>query len=351
MTSAPDKAAPQRPGADSVTMADVAAAAGVSKQTVSNVLNYPEKVRPKTRERVEQAVDELGFQPNRLARALKASSTGMIACRIEPLASQTLASLHDRFLHALVEAGQPADRHVMLFAADDPEHEVATCIRLWRTGAVDGVVIYGLVPDDERPAALVAAQVPFVCFGRVSGHDGEVSWVDVDNTAGMEMVVDHLVAAGHRRIGFLGFPDGHRVSDDRAHGWVSAMDRHGLLVGSHRLDIRGEDTWTAGARMARGLLQRADAPTALVAVSDTLAAGALHAVRDMGMVPGEQVALVGYDDTPSAEVLELSSVRQPLGLVGVEIMGALFPAEGSSGRMATSLEPELIVRSSSRRAV
>lgn len=348
MTAAPDKAAPRRPGADSVTMADVAAAAGVSKQTVSNVLNYPQKVRRETRERVERAVAELEFQPNRLARALKASSTGMIACRIEPLASQTLASLHDRFLHALVEAGQVADRHVMLFAADDAEHEAATCIRLWRTGAVDGVVLCDLVPDDGRPAALLAAQVPFVCFGWAGGHDGAVPWVDVDNPRGVELVVDHLVAAGHSRIGFLGFTDGHRVGDDRAQGWVDAMDRHGLLAGSHRLDVRGEDTWTSGARMARVLLERADAPTALVAASDTLAAGALQAVRDLGLAPGEHVAVVGYDDTPSAEVLDLSSVRQPLARVGVEIMGALFPAGDGSGPVATLLEPELVVRDSSR---
>ncbi|MFG2041663.1 LacI family DNA-binding transcriptional regulator [Dactylosporangium sp. NPDC048998] len=332
-------------------MADVAAAAGVSKQTVSNVLNYPERVRPETRERVERAVAELDFQPNRLARALKASSSGMIACRIEPIASDALTSWQDRFLHALVEAGQASERHVMLFAADDAEQEAATCIRLWRTGTVDGVVICDPRPDDIRPAQLLVAQVPFVCFGRASEHGGEVSWVDIDNTRGVELVVDHLVDAGHRRIGFLGFPDGHRVGDDRSNGWVAAMDRHGLLAGSYRLDVRGQDTFTSGAKMARQLLERADPPTALIAVSDTLAAGALQAVRDLGLTPGDQVALVGYDDTPSAEVMDLSSVRQPLSHAGAEIVQALIPGQAGSAPLSVLLEPELIVRGSSRRGL
>jgi LacI family transcriptional regulator len=335
-----------------VTIADVAAAAAVSKQTVSNVLNYPEKVRAQTRERVQRVVAELGFQPNRMARALRSSTAGMIACRIEPVSSQSLATLHDRFLHSLAEAGQAVGRHLMLFAVDDVASEAATCVRLVRTGAVEGVVLYNLVPDDPRPPVLLEARVPFVCFGRVPGHDDEVSWVDVDNSAGIAAVVDHLAECGHRRIGFLGFPEGHRVGDDRAGGWVAAMDRHGLLAGSHRLDVRGEDTWTSGAKMARSLLDRSDAPTAVIAASDTLAAGALHAVRDLGLVPGVDVALVGYDDTPAAEILDLSSVRQPLPEVGQRIVEALCPADAdaSAAPVAALLQPELIVRFSSRRS-
>ena len=349
MPPAPARPAGTRPGAGSVTIADVATAAAVSKQTVSNVLNYPERVRPATRERVQQAVAELGFQPNRLARALRSSTAGMIACRIEPVASHSFATLHDRFLHALAEAGQAVGRHLMLFAVDDAASEAATGVRLVRTGAVEGVVLYNLVPDDPRPAVLLAAQVPFVCFGRVPGRDDEFAWVDVDNAAGAAAVVDHLAQGGHRRIGFLGFPDGHRVGDDRAAGWVSAMDRHGLLAGSHRLDVRGEDNWASGAQLARSLLDRADPPTALVAASDTLAAGALQAVRDLGLTPGAEVALVGYDDTPSAELLDLSSVRQPLPEVGERIVAALCPPDGAVAPTATLLAPELIVRGSSQR--
>ncbi|ANZ43270.1 hypothetical protein BBK82_35160 [Lentzea guizhouensis] len=337
------------PRSGPVTIADVAVAAGVSKQTVSNVMNYPEKVRPQTRERVQRAVADLGFQPNRAARALRSSSAGMIACRIEPVSSHSLAHLHDRFLHALAEAGQAVGRHLMLFAVDDAESEVATCVRLVRSGSVEGVVLYNVVPDDPRPAVLLDAGVPFVCFGRFSGSADATGWVDVDNAAGVAAVVEHLVACGHRRIGFLGFPEGHRVGDDRAGGWVTAMDRHGLLTGDHRLDARGEDTWISGARMARTLLDRTGAPTALVAASDTLAAGALQAARDLGLVPGDDVAVVGYDDTPSAEVLDLSSVRQPIPEIGRRIVESLCPPDGTPLPVAALLAPELVVRGSSRR--
>ncbi|MFD4637916.1 LacI family DNA-binding transcriptional regulator [Lentzea sp. NPDC058436] len=341
-------ASPVAPRSGPVTIADVAVAAGVSKQTVSNVMNYPEKVRPETRERVQRVVTDLGFQPNRVARALRSSSAGMIACRIEPVSSHSLAHLHDRFLHALAEAGQAAGRHLMLFAVDDAESEAATCVRLVRSGSVEGVVLYNLSPEDPRPVVLQSAGVPFVCFGRFSDSADATGWVDVDNAAGIAAVVEHLAACGHRRIGFLGFPDGHRVGDDRANGWVTAMDRHGLLAGSQRLDVRGEDTWVSGAGMARSLLDRADAPTALVAASDTLAAGALQAFRDLGLVPGQDVALVGYDDTPSAEVLDLSSVRQPIPEIGRRIVEALLGPDGSTLPVAALLAPELVVRGSSR---
>ncbi|MGW6443170.1 LacI family DNA-binding transcriptional regulator [Lentzea sp. NPDC055074] len=344
MTDTPGRGSAPRQGSGSVTIAHVAAAAGVSKQTVSNVMNAPAKVRTETRERVQRAVAELGFQPNRLARALRSSAAGMIACRIEPVSSHSLAHLHDRFLHALAEAGQASGRHLMLFAVDDAESEAATCVQLVRTGSVEGVVLYNVVPDDPRPSILTDARVPFVCFGRVA----DAGWVDVDNAQGVASVVDHLAGSGHRSIGFLGFPEGHRVGDDRAEGWVTAMDRHGLLAGSHRLDVRGEDTWLSGARMARSLLGRPDAPTALVAASDTLAAGALQALRDLGLSPGRDVAVVGYDDTPSAEVLDLSSVRQPLREVGRRIVEALCSPGGTATPVTSLLPPELIVRGSSR---
>lgn len=339
---------PAGPRSGPVTIADVAVAAGVSKQTVSNVMNYPEKVRPETRERVRRVVADLGFQPNRAARALRSSTAGMIACRIEPISSHSLAHLHDGFLHALAEAGQAAGRHLMLFAVDDAESEAATCVRLVRSGSVEGVVLYDLAPDDPRPAVLQDAGVPFVCFGRFSDSRGATGWVDVDNAAGTAAVVEHLASSGHRRIGFLGFPDGHRVGDDRADGWAAAMDRHGLLAGSRHLVVRGEDTWTSGARTARALLDRADAPTALVAASDTLAAGGLQAVRDLGLVPGQDVALVGYDDTPTAEILDLSSVRQPIPEIGRRIVEALLPADGTTLPVAALLAPELVVRGSSQ---
>jgi len=321
------------------TVGDVAEHAGVSRQTVSNVLNAPHRVRPETRAKVEAAIAALGYQPNRAARALRVSASRLIGYRYEPVHEESLASIHDRFLHALTEAGREADHHVLLFTADDAEDEIAACTRLFRTGGVDGFVLYGIDRGDRRPAALLRLGAPFAAFGRTD-YDADHPWVDVDNAAGTAAAIDHLVARGHRRIGFLGWPEGSAVGDRRSDGWRSTLDKHGLLADSHALDVRGEDSVTGGAALAAYLLDRADPPTAVVAASDTLAAGALAAARTRGLVPGRDLAVVGFDDTPAARVLELSSVRQPIEAVGRAVIRVLLdrlPAGGLASGLAGGL--------------
>jgi len=342
--------------APSPTVEDVADTAGVSRQTVSNVLNAPHRVRPETRARVEEAIAALGYQPNRAARALRVSASRLIGYRIEPVQEESLGNIHDRFLHALAEAGREADHHLLLFTADDPEDEVAACTRLFRTSGVDGFVLYGIHRGDRRPPALMRLGAPFVAFGRSDQH-ADHPWVDVDNAAGTHAAVDHLVARGHRRIALLGWPEGSAVGDHRASGWQTALDKHGLLAGGHHLDVRGEDSVATGAHLTAYLLDRDPPPTAVVAVSDTLAAGAVQAARARGLGVGSDLAIVGFDDTPTARVLDLSSARQPLEAAARMIVRTLLDRlPGAPGSPADHdldepigrlLEPTLIVRASS----
>ncbi|GAB3971712.1 LacI family DNA-binding transcriptional regulator [Actinoallomurus acanthiterrae] len=352
-------------GAAAPTLIDVARAAGVSRQTVSNVLHAPDRVRPVTRERVEKVIAELGYQPNRLAQALRANASRMIGYRIKPLAPGALASFHDRFLHTLAEVGLSTDRRLLLFTADDPESEVASCARLHRSGEADGFVLYDLTANDPRPQALLELRVPFVAFGRTSeGTDG-YSWVDVDNASGTAAAVDHLIHRDHRRIGFIGWPAGDTIGDRRAQGWHTAIDRHGLGADCRALDVRGDDSVGAGAQMALALLGRPEPPTAIVTATDTLAVGVLRAAQQWGVEVGRDLAVVGFDDTPTAAALDLSSVRQPIELVGQRVMAALLgspaglPADvrgrlnGASdnrveaGTRGELLTPQLVVRWSS----
>jgi LacI family transcriptional regulator len=341
-------------GVDQITLDHVAAHAGVSRQTVSNVINAPHRVREATRQRVEHAIAELGYQPNRAARALRAQASRMIGYRIEPVDDKSLGSIHDRFLHALADAGREADHHLLLFTADDPEHELSAYARLFRTGGVDGFVLYGIDHGDPRPAALLELGAPFAAFGRTDDNS-EHCWVDVDNAVGVADAVEHLVAQGHRRIGFLGWPEGSGVGDRRAQGWRTALARHGLLGECRRLDVRATDSTEEGARAGGQLLDLAEPPTAIVTVTDTLAVGVMQAARVRGRTVGEHLALVGFDDTPSARVLGLSSVRQPIEEVGRAIVAMLLerlpgaPRQpgtppGPTGRL---LPPALVVRASS----
>ncbi|MQA26321.1 MAG: LacI family DNA-binding transcriptional regulator [Micromonosporaceae bacterium] len=341
-------------GVAPVTLDDVATHAGVSRQTVSNVLNAPHRVREGTRERVEAAIARLGYQPNRAARALRAQASRMIGYRIEPVHEESLASIHDRFLHALADAGREADHHLLLFTADDPAGELAACARLFRTGGVDGFVLYGIDHGDARPAALLKVGAPFAVFGRTDSDSGHC-WADVDNVAGVADAVDHLIERGHRRVGFVGWPEGSGVGDRRAEGWRAALEEHGLLADCQRLDAQTHDTIAAGAAAGAKLLDLSDPPTAIVTVTDTLAVGVMRAAQGRGRVIGEDLAVVGFDDTPTARVLGLSSVRQPIEEVGrviVEMLLARLPgvphqpqtAAGPEGRL---LRPSLVARGSS----
>jgi LacI family transcriptional regulator len=332
-----------------VTVNDVARAAGVSRQTVSNVLIAPDRVRPETRERVAQAIAELGYRPNRVAQSLRAQASRMIGYRVEPAKPQYLGSIHDRLLHALAEAGREQDHHLLLFTADEPQEEIDTALSLYRTGAIDGLVLYGIDTDDPRPPALLRQGLPFAAFGQ-TGADLHHPWIDVDNVAGTTLVVEHLVARGHRRIAFIGWPEGGAVGDRRAEGFRRGLDKHGLLAEAQDLDLRGEDSLNNGARLTTVLLDRPSPPTAIVTVTDTLAAGAVRALHGRGLTPGVEVAVVGFDDTPTATVLDLSSVRQPIEAVGHGVIDALMivlngaSTEDRAGRL---LVPDLVVRASS----
>ncbi|GHH82366.1 alanine racemase [Streptomyces sulfonofaciens] len=339
------------------TLVDVAVAAGVSRQTVSNVLHAPGRVRAETRERVEHFIAKLGYQPNRVAQDLRANASRMIGYRIRPLAPGALASIHDRFLHALAEAGRAADHHLLLFTADDGRAEAEAAARLRRSGGAAGFVLYDVTADDARPDALLGLGVPFVAFGRTAQGTDRYAWVDVDNPAGTAAAVDHLVHRGHRRIGYVGWPAGDTVGDRRAQGWQAAIERHGLTAECRSLDVRGEDSVTAGTQMAYALLARPEPPTAVVTATDTLAVGVLRAAQQWGLEVGRDIAVVGFDDTPTAAALDLSSVRQPIELVGRHVMSTLLDATSAVARPRPSastapsterlLAPRLIIRSSS----
>jgi DNA-binding LacI/PurR family transcriptional regulator len=273
----------------------------------------------------------------------------MIGYRVEPAQPQFLASIHDRLLHALAAAGREQDHHLLLFTADGPQDEIDTSLALYRTGAIDALVLYDIETDDPRPPELLRQGLPFAAFGR-TGVDLRHAWVDVDNVAGTAAVVEHLVARGHRAIALIGWPEGSGVGDRRAEGWRLGLDKHGLFGEARDLDLRGEDSIITGAQLTTVLLDRREPPTAIVAVSDTLAAGTLRALHSRGLTPGIEVAVVGFDDTPTATVLDLSSVRQPIETVGHGLIDALMTVlngpgnEDPTGRL---LVPDLVVRASS----
>ncbi len=339
----------QHTHADGVpTLSTVAERAGVSRQTVSNALNNPELLRPDTLDRVQAAIAELGYSPNRAARNLRTRSSHLIGLRFDPAQEGTANALMDRFVHTLVDRSKDTGYHVLLFSGR-PEDPVAGYDDLVRSHSVDAFVLTDTYLGNPQAAWLESQGAPFVSFGR-PWDDPSAShpWVDVDGTAGTAMATSHLVERGHTRIAWVGQLENSRIGEDRRAGWVQAMRDHGLSTS--RLSTRGDDSLEFGRRATLELLD-AEQPTGFVCATDTVAMGALHAFAERGLVPGRDVAVTGFDDSLAAQVVPpgLTSVRQPLEDVAVEVVAALGRLLGHKpiDEPGVVLTPTLSVRGSS----
>lgn len=305
------------------TLESVASRAAVSRQTVSNVLNAPHLVRADTIERVQAAIDALGYRPHRAAQALRTRRSRLIGLRIEPIRDGINGAVLDRFLHALTEQAQNANYRIELFVASDDEVEITRYGQMLVAADVDAFVITGTHHGDPRTTWLAERGVPFVTFGRPWGEPGSTldhPWVDVDGATGTRAATENLLAAGHRSIAFLGWPSGSGVGDDRRSGWAAAMLGAGASVKAlARLDHRGTDDVATGLAATSTLLQRVDPPTAVVCSSDSLALGAMTAAT----AARTRLEVIGFDDTPVAAALGLSSVAQPVDAAAGHVLALL----------------------------
>jgi DNA-binding LacI/PurR family transcriptional regulator len=330
-------------GPRNATIDSVATRAGVSRQTVSNVINAPHRVSAPTRERVRRAIAELGYRPNWVARRLRTKASRVLGFHITAGAG----TLIDRFLHSVTSHAEAAGYRLLLFTqtAEPGGDQLGGYAELVETGVVDGFLLCDVRADDERLPWLVERGVPFACFGRPWGQELRCAWVDVDGALGTAQAVDHLAGRGHRRIGFLGWPPGTGYGDDRAHGWLRAMRRHGLDSADLQADLLGQttDDVDAAAEAARRMLAIDDPPTAFVCASDTLAVGVRLATRC-----GPAIDVVGFDDSPVASLLlpPLTSVRQPLEDVARAIVRLLVEQLDRKAQSAEGvlLPPQLVVR-------
>jgi LacI family transcriptional regulator len=331
------------------TLADVAERAGVSRQTVSNAVNNPELLRPDTLARVQDAISELGYSPNRAARNLRTRASHLIGLKFNPAQEGTANAAMDRFVHSLVETAGDSGYHLLLFSGSAEEDSIEGYDDLLRSTAVDAFIVTDTYLGNPQAAWLTQRRAPFVAFGRPwDNPDATHSWVDVDGAAGTELATQHLLDKGHTRIAWIGWRKDSFIGEDRRSGWTRAM--HARDLPTTGLASRVEDTVPSGREAASVLLDEAT-PTAFVCASDTLAMGVLHALGDRGIHWGKDVAVVGFDDSQVAQVVPggLTSVRQPLEQVAVELVKALegllsTPPVSGPGVLLT---PTLAVRLSS----
>ncbi len=328
------------------TLEDIARLAGVSRSTVSRVVNNHPSVRAEVRERVWQVIREVGYQPHAAARSLATRRSEIIGLVI-PEAVSTLFTdpFFPLLIRGITDACYEHGYHLMLALFSTPDQEADLYNRLLKSRYLDGVVLASTRVDDPLVGRLLNDGIPFVSVGR--HDDARVSYVDVDNVAGARMAVDHLIRQGHARVATITGPLNMAAGRDRLEGYRMALMSHHIAV-DERYVVEGDFTENGGMVGMSRLLALDERPSAVFVASDTMAMGALRAIRQAGMRVPEDIALVGFDDVPQAAYLDppLTTVRQPIermGAMAVRLLVDIITHRVDIPQRVI-LMPELVVR-------
>ncbi|BCB87421.1 LacI family transcriptional regulator [Phytohabitans suffuscus] len=325
------------------TVHTVAARAGVSIASASRVLNgiggSAETVR-----RVREAAAAVGYVPNAIARSLQAQRTGLIALAVEDIGNPVYVAMM-RAIEAVV-AG--SGHQLLVHATGGNVAGETALLRRLAHRYVDGMIISPIRVTDAHVEALTASPVPVVVVGQLP-EEVPVDNVRADSRTGIALAVDHLVAAGRTRIGFVNGPLDTVPGAARDAGFRAAMARHGLAVDPATVEV-GDFQYAAGRAAAERLLDRTE-PDAIVCANDLIAVGALHALLVAGRRVPEDVALVGMDDTELAQMSfpQISSVSLGSAERGQLAAGLLLDriADGTLAPRREHVAPSLAVRASS----
>ena len=331
------------------TLQSVAHEAGVSHQTVANVLNSPEKVRPETLARVLKVITALDYRPDETARSLARRSTRLVSLHLGPQWNDGVSMLAD-FARSLAQAGASRGYRIVLDVAEaGDEVQIHSFQELAARRAVDGVVIPETHVGDQRPRWLSRQRAPFVAFGRPwDDPDATHSWVDVDGGRGMRQVAHHLHDRGHTRVAYVGPPRDGGMEDDRHDGLVAGLTEAGVAR-DDGLDLFVAERTDLFEQLPDFL--RRHRPTALACRDDSYAFEALQVLQAMDEDVARGVAVTGFDDSPLARMTRpaLTSVSQQTDRVADLIFASLVAQiEGRQDEQVTRLiVPQLVTRESS----
>ena len=320
-----------------VTMQDVAKHAGVSKSTVSRVLSGKVVLSQATRDRVNAAIAELGFRPNRLAQALAnqtSNTVGLVVSNFE-------GPYFGRLLKTMAEQAELAGKQLMVTDGhDDPQRE-QEAVRLLVERCCDAIILYSrYMPEEDLSALVSTLPVPLVVMNRpVPGQPERC--VVFDQAAAVTAAVEHLLALGHRSHACISGPLQTLTARSRLQAWRSALQQAGITPPADAV-AEGDNLVAGGYRACRQLLARGVDFSALFVSNDDMAIGAMRALHEAGLSVPQQVSLFGFDDEPAAaflspalstvqipiEQMSFSAMRQALALAAGAPVCALLPFTG-----------------------
>lgn len=351
-TAIPPKTTPARRvaaavGRNSTSLADVAALAGVSPGTVSRVLSRPEMISAATRERVQEAVNRLGYVANGAARALAMRKTQTVGALVPRFGGSSFPTLVQALESALAASGYK----LLLSAPDHARADDPAIVRTLLERGVDALALLGA----EHPAPvftlLHAHRVPFVMMWAQQSDQGPC--IGFDEREAAALVVDHLADLGHRQIGFIG---GRTADNERARrrfrGVIEAVARRGLTLNADAL-LETEYGFREGFEAMQAVLQRRTPVTAIVCGNDYLAGGALSALDAAGVPVPQQMSVASFNDNDFAPYLHppLTTVRVPIRAIGEQSAAQLVAQlKGETPTRVVLLPVELIIRSSTAAA-
>ncbi len=335
------------------TMQDIADMAGVSQSTVSRVLTGAPNaipINPKTRERILEVARQMRYRPNPLARGLRGARTMLLGVIVREITDPFFAGTID----AISTEANRRGYNVVLGHAHGRTEEVIALRAVLETRHCDAILLVGDTRDQPRlMEELRGADFPVVGLWQGTQAMPGISVVGVDNKAGIEGLMDHLLGMGHRRIAFVGgaFGEGRLIGDigERRVAFLERAAAEGLSVPDTYV-FDAQNTLAGGAGAVQALMALPKRPTAIIASTDVLAIGALHAACQMDIdVPGE-VSIVGFDDLPLAAYTTpaLTTVHMPIAQMAAAGVKAAVEEDRSAEAVTLQiLKPEIVIRDSS----
>ena len=325
-----------------VTIKDVAREAGFSVATVSRVLNNSGPVRDETRRRIEEVASRLRYAPNLAARSLITRKTLTIGVLLPDLYGEFFSEV----IRGIDRAARSGGYHLLVSGSHNDRQEIEAAVHAMH-GRVDGLIV--MSPGLE-PRAIVAGlprRLPFVLLNCEEGSNG-IDSVNVDNYGGAREMVQHLLGLGHRRVAIIGGAADNYDARERMRGYRDAIESRGGVVDEELL-LEGDFTESSGHKAAEKILGLDPRPTAIFAANDSMAIGALSALREAGVLVPVDVAMAGFDDIPIARYVSppLSSVHVPIRGLGVRAVERLLLAMADVTEKAREVLPtRLVVRES-----
>jgi len=293
-----------------VTIKDVARIAGVDPSTVSRVIADSPRISKKTKEKVIKVMEELDFHPNAIARSLASRSTKTIGV-IMPLSSEKIFinPFFTEVMRGISTSSLKRGYDILFSTGGSSDEEYITTSRIVNERRIDGLILLTSRIQDKTIDDLIRRKLPFVVIGKPSKLEN-VNWVDNDNQEACYNATEHLIKQGHRNIGFIGGDFTYVFMCERFKGYKRALDHYNIRFNKEYLSL-GDFLEEGGYSAMKKLLELNSIPTAIVAADDLMAFGAMRAIKEHGLSIPEDIAIVGFNDTPLANFTDptLSSVE------------------------------------------